>query len=136
MGKEVPLGYVEVSSEWALPRVKAALDYEEEKLCEWFAHRVNSALARPGVSGMWWWKKSRPRTLEEAWLRARSSDFYGESVFSLEYWLESDKQRDIQKVLWACEEQSSVIVSLDKYWYLFKRPWRTEHQAPRNNGKE
>jgi len=135
MSDTLPIGYVRVPSEWAVPRLKAALDYEEEGMCEVFAHRVNDALNVPVTTGMLWWKKSRPRTFEEAWKRARQSPWFGHEAYyyDMDWWLKSTTQRMIQKVLWASEEQESVLVSIDEYWKLFKKPYRKEHQTPRGD---
>ncbi len=126
-------GFVEIDSKWAIPRLLAALDYEEETKLHEFAIRVNDRYDAPIKSGMLWWKSVHWRTLEEAWKAARRCDFWQNSEFyySYEWHIRSEILPKIKRTIIAASEQPKFFVSLQDYPDLFREPYRLNHGEKR-----
>lgn len=130
-----PTGYIEVAVRDVVECVKAMYDYKYETLCHKFALRVQRALDEPVVTGMLWWKKSRYRTVEEAWEYAKQWD-YGEERMSLDgHWLTDSQLVRIRNLYEACvgNPNGTVHISTDQWVYVTATPWRREHMSPREN---
>lgn len=96
-----PTGFVEVKSDYALPRLQRMYDYVELERFREFAYKVNRLI---GKKTSFFGKK---RSAQEAWNYLISDD-YG-------YLLEPNDQLDeIKGLIEACKISETVLINTDK----------------------